>query len=84
MESIRLSESQKIQIETQLRMIQGAHAKVQAHQFTASELEKDFQKEIAIIIKDNGGNPNDEYNYDLENGVLTLIKQLTDSDGWDL
>ena len=44
MESIRLSESQKIQIETQLRMIQGAHAKVQAHQFTASELEKGFSK----------------------------------------
>jgi hypothetical protein len=68
--SITLDDTQKIQIQTHVDLIQKAYAKVQAQQYATNELEKDFQGFINQIIVDNDGDPNKQYTYNLETGTL--------------
>ena len=68
--SITLNDTQQIQVQTHIDLIQKAHAKIQAQQYAANELEKDFQSFINAIITDNGEDPNKQYSYNLETGTL--------------
>ena len=72
--SINLNDTQKIQVQTHVELIQKAYAKVQAQQYAASELEKDFQGFVNSIITETGGDPNQQYTYNLETGTLELDK----------
>ena len=73
--SITLDDTQKVQVQTHLDLIQKAYNKVQAQQFAATELEKDFQTFINGVISDNGGNPDDQYTYNLETGTLEVAPE---------
>ena len=68
--SITLDDTQKIQVQTHVDLIQKAYAKVQAQQYATNELEKDFQGFINQIIVDNNGDPNKQYTYNLETATL--------------
>ena len=79
--SINLDDTQKIQVQTHIDLIQKSYAKVQAQQYAASELEKDFQGFINVIITDGGGDPEKQYSYNLETGTLDEVDPATANNG---
>ena len=85
--SITLNDTQQIQVQTHIDLIQKAHAKIQAQQYADNELEKDFQSFINAIITDNGEDPNKQYSYNLETGTLdveNLDSTLNNGTGSDI
>ena len=85
--SITLNDTQQIQVQTHIDLIQKAHAKIQAQHYEANELEKDFQSFINAIITDNGEDPNKQYSYNLETGTLdveNLDSTLNNGTGVDI
>lgn len=68
--SITLNETQQIQVQTHVDLIQKSYAKIEAQKYATSELEKDFQGFINGVISDNGGDPDKQYTYNLETGTL--------------
>ena len=79
--SINLDDTQKIQVQTHIDLIQKSYAKVQAQQYAASELEKDFQGFINVIITDGGGDPEKQYSYNLETGTLDEVDPAAANNG---
>ena len=77
--SITLNDTQQIQVQTHIELIQKAHAKIQAQQYATNELEKDFQGFINVIISDNGEDPNRQYSYNLETGTLEVEESETNT-----
>ena len=68
--SIILNETQQIQVQTHVELIQKSYAKIEAQKYATSELEKDIQGFINGVITENGGDPDKQYTYNLETGSL--------------
>ena len=78
--SIILNETQQIQVQTHVELIQKSYAKIEAQKYATSELEKDFQGFINGVIIESGGDPDKQYTYSLETGTLEEDEVMLEED----
>lgn len=84
MNQLQLNETELVEAQTHIKLVQKAYKKVESAQYAAKELEGDFKEYITNCISMKGGDPDLQYQFDTDTGSLELIEiPISNNEGTD-
>ena len=74
-DSIQLSETELVEAQTHINLIQKAYRKLESAQYATRELENDFRDLINVHIQQKGGDPEQQYTLNTDTGALEVVTE---------
>ena len=74
-DSIQLSDTELVEAQTHINLIQKAYRKLESAQYATRELENDFRDLINVHIQQKGGDPNQQYTLNTDTGALEVVTE---------